>query len=302
MDTIITGRDSRADINAALPISAVAWAAIIAGALAAAAATLVLTTLGMGLGLTTISPWSGAGVSVTTFGTMAIAWMILAQLLSAALGGYLAGRLRMRWSSLSSDEVFFRDTAHGFMAWALATVVTALLLTSAAMSTASQTARAASTVAAGAAQGAAQAAVDKPGSVGGMIGYHVDTMFRSEALVDPAMDQSLRDQSQRDQNLRGEASRMLMEGLKDGDLSAPDRTYLARMVATRTGIDEAQAQKRIDEVIAEMRAAADRVRAAADSARKASAAIAILIALSMVIGAFVSSAAAAFGGRLRDEP
>lgn len=113
-----------------LSISAVSWGAIFAGAAAAAALSLILLILGTGLGLSSISPWANAGVSGTTFGVSTIILITLTQLLSAGMGGYLAGRLRTKWVEVHTDEVFFRDTAHGFLAWAIASLATATLLTS----------------------------------------------------------------------------------------------------------------------------------------------------------------------------
>src|SRR5689334_18908594 len=98
----------------------VAWGAVAAGAVAAAALSLILLMLGVGLGLSSVSPWSSAGMSAASFGVSTILWLSFTQLLSSALGGYLAGRLRGRWNDAPPDEVYFRDTAHGFLAWAIA--------------------------------------------------------------------------------------------------------------------------------------------------------------------------------------
>ena len=105
--------------------SAVEWAAIVGGALAAVGISIILFTLGSGLGLSTVSPWSWSNPSPTTFGIVAGIWLIVTQWLASALGGYLTGRLRTKWVGIRTNEVFFRDTAHGFLAWALATVLVA---------------------------------------------------------------------------------------------------------------------------------------------------------------------------------
>ena len=109
--------------------SAVEWGAIFAGGLAAIGITAILFTLGPGLGLTTVSPWSLRNPSPTTFGTAAAIWMIVTQWLASAFGGYLTGRLRTKWVGIRTDEVLFRDTAHGLLAWALGTVIMAALVT-----------------------------------------------------------------------------------------------------------------------------------------------------------------------------
>ena len=112
--------------------SAVEWAAIVGGALGAVGISIILFTLGSGLGLSTVSPWSWSNPSPTTFGVVAAIWLIVTQWLASALGGYLTGRLRTKWVGIRTDEVFFRDTAHGFLAWALATVLVATFITLAA--------------------------------------------------------------------------------------------------------------------------------------------------------------------------
>ena len=109
--------------------SAVEWGAIFAGGLAAIGITAILFTLGPGLGLTTVSPWSLRNPAPTTFGTAAVIWMIVTQWLASAFGGYLTGRLRTKWVGIRTDEVLFRDTAHGLLAWALGTVIMAALVT-----------------------------------------------------------------------------------------------------------------------------------------------------------------------------
>ena len=270
--------------------SAVAWAAIMAGATAAAATTVVLVALGAGIGLTTISPWWNAGVSAKAFGVQAIVGMIVVQWVSAGFGGYLTGRLRTRWIGVHTHEVFFRDTAHGFLAWAVATVVTALVFSSAVTSVIGAGSRVAGAAADGAAQGAMQAALPQAGREN-PLGYFGDTMFRSET---PSANVG-------SQDTRGEAGRIVLKGMADGDVSPADRTYLAQLVAARTGLSQPEAQKRVDDTLALIKAAEVKAKEMADAARKAAAAVAIFTALSLAIGAFIASVAAGLGGRLRDE-
>ena len=128
---------SAADIEPAAPlagsgVSALSWAAVIGGTVTAIAVTLTLLALGSAFGLATISPWPGLGAKPTSFTIGAGIWLVVTQWLSAGLGGYIAGRLRVRWTGLHTDEVFFRDTAHGFIAWAFATVISASVLGAAA--------------------------------------------------------------------------------------------------------------------------------------------------------------------------
>ena len=106
------------------------WGAIFGGAAAAGALSLILLLLGTGLGLSSVSPWATEGIDASTFGVSSILWITFMQLAASGMGGYLAGRLRTKWTGVQTDEVYFRDTAHGLLAWAVATFGTAALLTS----------------------------------------------------------------------------------------------------------------------------------------------------------------------------
>jgi hypothetical protein len=119
----------------------VSWAAIIAGALAAIAVTVILLVVGTGVGISIVSPWYGAGASAATVGVSVLVWLVVVQWISSGLGGFLAGRLRTKWVRLHAHEIFFRDTAHGFLAWSLASVAGALLFASATASTVSGVSR-----------------------------------------------------------------------------------------------------------------------------------------------------------------
>ena len=262
-------------------VSAVSWAAIAAGTVAAIALTVVLTSLGAGLGLTTLSAWPHAGASATTFTISAGIGLIVVQWLSSALGGFVTGRLRTKWTGVHTHEVFFRDTAHGFLAWSLATILGTLLLAATASSVVSGGARAVSNVAGGAAQAATS----------GISNYTLDTLFRSDHV----------DASTSTQDVTAQASRILANGVRTGDVPPADRAYLAQLVAAKTGIPQADAQKRVDDTIASVKDAEVKTRQAADAARKATATFAIFTSLSLMIGAFVAMAAAAFGGSMRDE-
>ena len=270
-------------------ISAVSWPAIVAGAFAIAAVGLILLALGSGLGLSSVSPWPSSGPSATTFGVYAAVWLIIVQWVSAAVGGYLTGRLRTKWVGIHTDEVYFRDTAHGFLAWAVSAVIIATALSSVASSAVGSATRAAGSVAGAAAQGAGAAAARSDGI--DPMGYLVDTLFRSDQ---PSADAS-------SEEMRAEASRIIVSGLRTGDIPASDKTYLAQLVAARTGISQADAEKRVDAAIAKAKDAENKVRQAADTARKTAAAIAFFTAFSMLIGAFIAAVAATIAGHRRDQ-
>src|SRR5579862_3817185 len=129
MDTAInTSPTSEIDLRG----SGVSWAAVAAGAAAAAALTLLLVAFGAGIGLSAVSPWSDSGVSAATFKIGTGIYLVLVAVMASSVGGYLAARLRTKWTGLHTHEVFFRDTAHGFLAWAFATIISASFLGAAA--------------------------------------------------------------------------------------------------------------------------------------------------------------------------
>ena len=213
-------------------VSAVSWPAMIAGAFAMAAASLILLALGSGLGLSSISPWYNSGPSATTFGVWAAVWLIVVQWLSAALGGYLTGRLRTKWVGIHTDEVYFRDTAHGFLAWTVAAVIMAAALSSVVSSAVGSVARATGSLASAAAQGVGTTAAQSGGV--DPTGYLIDTLFRSDHP----------DTNASSEEVRTEATRIIVSGLRNGDVPAADKAYLSQLVAARTGISQADAQKR----------------------------------------------------------
>ena len=269
--------------------SATSWGAVVAGGVAAAAATLVLMLVGAGLGLTLVSPFSNEGISLGTATVSTAIWLIVVQWLSALLGGYMAGRLRTKWVNLHTDEVFFRDTAHGFLAWALATLLVAGLLSSTISAMLGTGVQAASNVVSGAAQGGAAAAASADGNT---TAYFVDTLLRP---ADPARPVEGSDQAS------AEVSRILLAAAASGEMEADDRAYLEKLVAARTGLTPADAKARVDAVLKRADEAEQQAKQAAETARKAGATFALVGALSLFIGAFIASAAAALGGRLRDD-
>jgi hypothetical protein len=279
--------------------SAVAWGPIIAGALAASAATLILMLLGSGLGLTVISPWSAEGISATTFAVSAAIWLVVVQWLASALGGYLTGRLRTKWVGIHDDEVYFRDTAHGFLAWALATLLVAAVLGSALSSVVGSGVQAASTVVSGAALGAGAAASGQDGATGednNLTGYFVDSLFRR---ADPGAVSA--PGAEGDAAAVGEASRILLSSAVAGEVSAEDRTYLAQLVSARTGLAPADAEARVNGVLQRIDEARAQAKEAADTARQATLTLSLVAALSLLIGAFIAAVAALLGGRERDK-
>jgi hypothetical protein len=261
--------------------SAISWAAVAAGGLAAAALTLVLLAFGAGMGFSAISPWSNSGVSSGTFKVGAGIYLIVVAMLSSTIGGYVAGRLRTKWTGLRTDEVAFRDTAHGFLAWGFATVLGAAALSGAA-----------TYLVGGVAQGASQGVTNSASTQGGN-GYFVDMLLRPDPARQGAPG-AASPQAGNDEAARGEIGRIFARSLRAGsEFSPADLTYVAQIVAARTGVNQAEAEKRVAEVIYQ-------AKATADDARRAAAKAALWLTAAMLIGAFAASLAAVEGGQLRD--
>ena len=277
-------------------VSAVSWPALFAGATVAVAVSLLLAALGAGLGFASISPWPNAGASAATFSILTAVWLIVMQWVASALGGFVTGRLRTKWVDLHTHEVFFRDTAHGFVTWAIATVITVGVVAFAAGGVAREGVRAAATVTAGAAQGATEGGV---AAVSGVSGYSVDSLFRATP-PSTSMGSTPGASATSGSDVHAEALRILATSLDEGGLSTDDRTYLAQLVAAHTGLSQAEAEQRVNAVVSQVKAAEVKARQAADAARKAAATTSIFTALAMLIGAFIACIAAALGGRERD--
>jgi hypothetical protein len=294
---------------------AVSWGAVIAGAVGAAALSLVLFLLGTGLGFAAVSPWGGEGISGTTAGVSTIVWVTVVQLLASVLGGYLAGRLRTRWVTVHTDEVFFRDTAHGFLAWAVATLLMATLLSSAVGAALSSGMKAGGAVVksaatmAGAGAAAAASGADAPDAqASGMnpMGYFVDSLFRgspgnvasTSTSPAPAASQPV------SPDRIPEATRIFAKAMQTGELAEADRQYLGQLVAAQTGLSPAEAEQRVTDTFNRLKQNVDeattKAKQVADDARKASAALALWLVVSLLVGAFVASFAATYGGRQRD--
>jgi len=293
--------------------SAVSWTAILAGATASAAISLVLVAFGVGVGFSVVSPWSDQGVSATTFTISAGLYLIVIAMLSSTIGGYLAGRLRSRWNTVHEHERYFRDSAHGVVTWALATVVTAAVLGGA-------------TTAIIGATGAGLAAGTPAAARASVSDGYIDNLLRpapdrANAAV-PAPSASQANQQAADQatspiatgqtspNLqggslnapaapqgnvnRGEIGRILATGLgRTGSVSDADRSYLASIVANRTGLSQADAEQRVNQTITQ-------AKQAADAARKSARNFAFWLAFAMLAGALSAALAAIEGGNLRN--
>jgi hypothetical protein len=254
--------------------------AIVSGAVAATALTLLLTALGAGLGLSSVSPWSDAGISTSTFKLASGIYLCCVAVMSSAFGGYLAARLRTKWIGIHNNEVFFRDTAHGFLAWAVATVLIGGALGGAITHIASGALTGIGSDTGQATQGVNPAQL------------YVDKLFRTDpagsAGTQPAANQQSNGATQ------AEVLRLWTADFREtNDLSSADRTYVAQLVAARTGITQPDAEKRVNDVISEAKSSADR-------SRRTAAQFSFWLTASLLLGAFAAALAAVEGGQLRD--
>jgi hypothetical protein len=272
--------------------SAVSWGAIAAGAVGAAALALLLIAFGAGLGLSAVSPWNDSGVSESTFKTGTGIYLVIVAVMSSAVGGYLSARLRTKWVGVHSHEAFFRDTAHGFIAWAFATLLSSTALGPVAVYLAN-----------GAAASVGVAASQPARSVN-PADIYVDKLFRLDGVTQPVSTPAsspaagnpnpAAPSSENPNQSRAEVLRLWTASFHDNqDLSAADKAYVAQLVAMRTGMSRADAEKRVNEVIVE-------AKTAADTARKGSAKLSFWLTAAMLFGAFAASLAAVEGGSLRD--
>jgi hypothetical protein len=259
---------------AAVPVEAVPpflqWTPIIAGALVASAVSLILIAFGSAIGLSIVSSsptWKDASPALALLSGL---YLLLTALVSFGLGGYVAGRLRERWSTTAhSDVVEFRDGTHGVLAWAIAVVMTALVAAASAASIASKAVQPASSPA---------ATTGEP-----LIAYELDRLFRAERRL-PQVDLTYN---------RAEAGRILLAATGRRGIASDDRAYLGRLVASTTGIAQPDAERRVDEAVAGAMTAMQR-------ARRTAAILAFSTAVSLLAGAAAAWFASCVGGRQRD--
>jgi len=272
--------------------SSVSWAAIFAGAVSAAAMTLIMLILGFGLGFSAISPWQNEGVTMETIGWSTIIWLTITQIVAAGLGGYIAGRLRTRWTDINIDEIYFRDTAHGLISWAVATLLVALLILSSVGAVISGTSKAGASLAQGATS--VVPAISEVASESS--DYFTDALLRTEPGAEIAQ--------RADGDVRDELSNILVQALRDGELNENDKQYVVGLVANYTELDESEAEQRVDNVIERAeQALADAeqtAREAADTALEGATFASLWIFVALLIGAYIASFMATVGGRQRD--
>lgn len=299
------------DVSSEITAPGVVWSSIFAGAATIASLSLILLILGIGLGFTAMSPWSNNGLHASTIGISSIIWLAVTQLIASGLGGYLSGRLRIKWATVHDDEVYFRDTAHGFLAWAVASLSTAVLLGAVIGNVVASDISKSTSVATqlqGLAINKVVAGAEKPNfsmlpssslhSNDSDLDYHIDLLFRTEpSASNMAVNES--------HAARQEARRIFVNALHSKTLSPEDAHYLVNITVARTGLSSLDSSKRINEVfnqvLVAINTAEQGAKVVADNARKAVAYSSLWMFVALLSGAFAASLAAIFGGRQRDQ-
>lgn len=255
------------------------WGAILAGTVIATSISVVLTGFGSAIGLSMTSPFEGKGFSGVAIAVAIGLWVVWVAVSSLIAGSYLAGRMRRRAGDATPDEVSVRDGVHGLVVWALAALIGVVF---------------ASMSVAGFAKAGAEITRSGVATVAGLAAntseYAIDTIIRSNSQAAPIDDAT-----------RQQIGRVLVRAAADGQLSEDDRTYLTRTVAGQAGIEPVEVERRIAVVFAQAKAALDRTRAAAESARRFSILIAFLTAASLAVAAAAAWWGASLGGKHRDE-
>jgi hypothetical protein len=319
-DTTIVG-DSVAVVTSPSPggwgggWSGVSWSAVIAGALTAIAVSFIVISLGSGIGMELVSPYSySSSLSAGTMTVIGAVWLVFAQAVGFATGGYVAGRMRRSPAPLHTNEVKFRDGANGLVVWAIGVVVTFFILVTVVGKVTSATGSAAAGIGT-TAVGIAGATSQSPS-----VDYFTDTLLRPNpqnavnganagaaggaAAATPSSGNEGSGAAASQSNSPGarpqqaQVNRILVTALSPNGLSNDDHTYLAQLVAAQTGVSQDEAQRRVDTVIAQMKQDATQ---AAETARKAAAYLSFWTFMSLLFGAVCATLGGILGGDLRDE-
>jgi hypothetical protein len=286
------------------------WPAIIAGILLASAVSLVMLGFGSAIGLSFANFHGGTGVSPIWIGIAAASWLLWVEISSMLAGGYLTGRMRRRIHDATEHESDVRDGAHGILVWAGALIVSAMVAASGVGAAASMVGNIVGTATSAAATAAAPAAGSAAAKSGfDPAAYFTDALFRpgnaapaAAGNAAPAAPGNAAPAAPANRaEAVAEAGRILAFSAANGSVSDADKTFLAQLVAQNTGLSEADATKRVDEVLANIEAAKQKAADAAETARKTAVLGAFLIAASLLVAAAAAYWAAGLGGRHRDE-
>jgi hypothetical protein len=280
------------------------WSAAIAGSLAAMAISFLTIALGSGIGFSFASPYS-SGPSAMSLTVIAAVWLVFAQTLGFATGGYLAGRLRSPAYDGVKGQTVFRDAAQGFIVWAIGSVIMASGVVLTSYFAASAAAHAVNNVASSTTM--VRNVSNDATSSGSVTDYFVDVLLRPDPAAataggqrPPQSDTTVgvtSGPSALSTEVRAEVTRVLIRAIAQGKLDDNDRTYLAQVVSARTGMPPEQAESRVAEVEARARQA---VKEAEDKSAKAGAFFSLWTFMALLFGGTAATLAGMVGGQLRD--
>ena len=268
----------------------VEWSAVFAGAVLAAALSFVFLTFGSAIGLSATSPWPNSGLSAKVIASLAVFWVMAQQIGAFMIGGYIAGRLRTRWREAAQDEVDFRDGLHGGLVWAVGVAIGAALI----MATAGAVARTGADV-------AGKAATVTAANAGDPMDLVLDTMLRPTSVAQAGAAPAAGAAAPRARpgapatgdETRAEMARILASSVASGSMTEQNRTYLAQLIAQRTGVSQQEAEKRVNDAL-------NAARAAADKARRAAVLTGFVTAAALILSFAAAWWAALKGGQHRD--
>lgn len=279
------------------------WPAILAGNAVAGGFILVLLPLGIAAGLSMTSVYAGQSASGSTIGALAIFWLAFVYLFSVSAGAYVAGRLRPRINDANLEEIRFRDGMNGFVFWGVGMILSALFTFMTVASAVGTVTQAAGQAAGGIVSGAGAAAAPALSQASPAVStdYLADLFLRSTSNATPPQQANTRS----DEDVRAEIGRIMTRSAASGEVDEADKTYLAQLIAQRTGLSEADARARVDQTVkraVEMRdSAVQQAKSAAEEARKVSARAAFWTAIASLLTGIAAWYAAQLGGRHRDE-
>ena len=267
----MTAIETRAEPVTDGAVLQVQWGPIIAGGIAATALALVLHSFAVAIGLSvssTAPTWRDASIALVLLSGL---YLLLAAIVSYGFGAYLAGRMRPRLTTATPEEIEFRDGTHGLLVWALATLLTGLIALAAVQS-----------LSRAAAPSGGPAGTSASAGSENLIAFDLDRLFRGERRTDADLNYA-----------RAEAGRILLTAASHRGMQPEDRSYLVRLVAARTGLAPAEAERRVDDVIAR---AKDNIA----RARRSAVILAFMAGAAALVGAAAAWFASCAGGQHRD--
>lgn len=276
--------DTLAALDGRRPHQLISWSALLAGVVLVVAIQLVLSLLGASIGFGTVDVTAGDTPSASAFGTGAGVWWVVSACISLFVGGYVAA-----W--LAGVELRIDGLWHGLVTWALVTLLTVYLLSSAiggiASGGASALAGLASTLGSGIKSAAAPVA-EATGLSPDMMKQRADAFLQTPASSDPA--------TMTPQDAQKQVASDLLVYEKGGPDAAGAKARIIDIIAAQAKIGRPDAQKKFDEADAKLTRARDEAVQAAKTAADATASAAAKTGYAVSIYLALGALAAALGG------